>query len=131
MTKTISNIKTGHIKYTPSVRLFLISGSNFIGYVGAITASKGILFAKIVPNKLTKKQCLLRFLLEILDCRSYVQYYLILTDILNVINSQEIGFARMLQSDAVIWFQRYQRCDLKRGSLSLAHQIAPRPNYIG
>jgi hypothetical protein len=25
----------------------------------------------------------------------------------------------MLQSDAVIWFQRYQRSDLKRGSISL------------
>jgi hypothetical protein len=32
-------------------------------------------------------------------------------------------FARMLQSDAVIWFQRYQRSDLKRGSISLARLI--------
>jgi hypothetical protein len=39
-----------------------------------------------------------------------------------VINSQESGFARMLQSDAVIWFQRYQRIDLKRGLISLACQ---------
>jgi hypothetical protein len=37
--------------------------------------------------------------------------------------SRESGFARMLQSDAVIWFQRYQRSDLKRGSISLARQI--------
>jgi hypothetical protein len=29
----------------------------------------------------------------------------------------------MLQSDAVIWFQRYQSSDLKRGSISLARQI--------
>jgi hypothetical protein len=72
-------------------------------------------FAKIFPNKLTKKQCLLRFLLEIWDYKSFVQYYLILTEILSVINSQERGFARMLQSDAMIWFQRYQRSDLKRG----------------
>jgi hypothetical protein len=30
----------------------------------------------------------------------------------------------MLQSDAVIWFQRYQRSDPKRGSISLTRQIA-------
>jgi hypothetical protein len=47
---------------------------------------KRYLFAKIVPNKLTKKQCLLRFLLEIWDCKSFVQYYFILTKILSVIN---------------------------------------------
>jgi hypothetical protein len=41
-----------------------------------------------------------------------------------MINSWESGFARMLQSDAVIWFQRYQRRDLKRGSILLARQIA-------
>jgi hypothetical protein len=29
----------------------------------------------------------------------------------------------MLQSDVVIWLQRYQRSDLKRGSISLARQI--------
>jgi hypothetical protein len=41
---------------------------------------KGYPFAKIVPNKLTKKQCLLRFLLiEIWDCKSFVQYYFIPT----------------------------------------------------
>jgi hypothetical protein len=87
---------------------------------------KGYPFAKIVPKKLAKKQCLLIFLLEIWDCKSFVQYYLIHTEILSVINeilsvinSQESGFARMLQSDAVIWFQRYQRSDLKRGSISL------------
>jgi hypothetical protein len=43
--------------------------------------------------------------------------------ILITINSRESGFARMLQSDVVIWFQRYQRSDLKRGSISLARQI--------
>jgi hypothetical protein len=73
-------------------------------------------FAKIVPNKLTKKQCLLKFFLQIWDCISFVQFYLIPTEILSVINSRESGFARMLQSDAVIWFQRYnQRSNLKRG----------------
>jgi hypothetical protein len=45
---------------------------------------KGYPFAKIVPNKLTKTQCLLRFLLEIWDCKSFVQYYLILSEILSV-----------------------------------------------
>jgi hypothetical protein len=43
--------------------------------------------------------------------------------ILSVINSRESGFARMLQSDAVIWFQRYQKSYLKRGSISLTRQI--------
>jgi hypothetical protein len=80
-------------------------------------------FAKIIPNKLTKKQCLLRFLFEIWDCKSFVQYYLILTEILSVINSRKSGFAGMLQSDAVIWFQRYQRSYLRRGSISLARPI--------
>jgi hypothetical protein len=47
-----------------------------------------------------------------------------LTEILNVINSRESGVARMLQSDAVIWFQRYLRSDLKRGSISMVRLIA-------
>jgi hypothetical protein len=64
-------------------------------------------FAKIVPNILTKKQCLLRFLLAIWDCNSFVQYYLIHTEILSEINSRESGFARILQSDAVISEERW------------------------
>jgi hypothetical protein len=109
--------------------LYLKSGSNFIGndwQVGTITASRVSFRKKIVPNKLTKKQYFLRFLLETWDCKSFGQYYLIPTEILSVINSRERGFPRMmrvLQSDAVIWFQRYQRSDLKRGSISLARQI--------
>jgi hypothetical protein len=40
-----------------------------------------------------------------------------------VINTRENGFAKMLQSDAVIWFQKYQSSDVKRGSISLDRQI--------
>jgi hypothetical protein len=69
------------------------------------------------------KQCLLIFLLEIWDCKSFVQNYLTITEILSAINSRESGIARMLQSDAVVWFQRYPRSDLRLGSILLARQI--------
>jgi hypothetical protein len=68
-------------------------------------------FTKIVPNKLTKKQCLLRFLLEILDCKSFVEYYLILRDF-----ERDKFTGKWFCKNVAEWcgdlFQRYQRNDL-------------------
>jgi hypothetical protein len=82
----------------------------------------GILYSSVFRRLLYLK---MMDFLEIWDCESlFVQFYLIPTEILSVINSLESGFERILPSDAVIWFQIYRRSDLKRGSISpVARQI--------
>jgi hypothetical protein len=49
---------------------------------------------KIVPNKIAH-----RFFLEIFGYKTFVKIYLILPEILSVINSWESGFSRILKSD--------------------------------
>jgi hypothetical protein len=56
---------------------------------------------KIVPNKTAKKQYLLRFFIEIFGYKTFVKIYLILPEILSVINSRESGFSRILKSEGV------------------------------
>jgi hypothetical protein len=59
----------------------------------------GVDARKIVPNKIAKKQYLLRFFLEILGYKTFVKIYLILPEILSVINSRKSGFSRILKSE--------------------------------
>jgi hypothetical protein len=88
---------------------------------------KGYPFAKIVPSKLTKTIFTEDFNLKfrIVNHLSNITWYRQM--ILSVINSRESGFARMLQSDAVIWFQRYQMSDLNfdcwAASIDLIHAL--------
>jgi hypothetical protein len=60
-----------------------------------------------VPNKIAKKQYLLRFFLEIFGYKAFVKIYLILPEILSVINSWESGFSRILKSEGGIGCQRH------------------------
>jgi hypothetical protein len=59
--------------------------------------------AKIVPNKIAKKQYLLRFFLEIFGYKTFCKIYFILSEILCVINSRESGFSRILKSEGGYW----------------------------
>jgi hypothetical protein len=58
---------------------------------------------KIVPNKRAKKHDLLRFFFEIFVYKTFVKIYLILPEILSVINSRESGFSRILKSEGGYW----------------------------
>jgi hypothetical protein len=55
--------------------------------------------AKIVPNKIAKKQYLLRFFFKIFGYKTFVKIYLIFPEILSMINSRESGFSRILKSE--------------------------------
>jgi hypothetical protein len=50
-----------------------------------------------------QKQYLLRLFLEILGYKTFVKIYLILPEILSVINSRECGFTRILKSEGGYW----------------------------
>jgi hypothetical protein len=49
------------------------------------------------------KQYLLRFFLERFGYKTFVKIYLILPEILSVINSRESGFSRILKSEGSYW----------------------------
>jgi hypothetical protein len=55
----------------------------------------------------SQKQYLLRFFLELFGYETFVKIYLILPEILSVINSQESGFSRILKSEGAIGCQRH------------------------
>jgi hypothetical protein len=63
--------------------------------------------SKIVPNKIAKKQYILRFFIEIFGYKTFVKIYLILPEIFSVINSRESGFSRILKSEGAIGCQRH------------------------
>jgi hypothetical protein len=82
-------------------------------------------FAKIVPN--TKKNSIYsdfyyKFVV-IKHLPNNIRYLLRFW----VINSRGSGFITESCRVAVIWFQKYQRSDLKRGSISMARQIVKWP----
>jgi hypothetical protein len=54
-------------------------------------------------GKITKKQYLLRFFLEMFGYKTFVKIYLIHPEILSVINSRESGFSRILKSEGGYW----------------------------
>jgi hypothetical protein len=56
-----------------------------------------------VPGKIAKKQYLLRYFLEIFGYKTFVKIFLILPEILSVINSRESGFSRILKSEVGYW----------------------------
>jgi hypothetical protein len=51
----------------------------------------------------SQKQYLLRFFLKIFGYKTFVKIYLILPEILSVINSRESGFSRILKSEGGFW----------------------------
>jgi hypothetical protein len=59
----------------------------------------GVRPRKIVPNKIAKKQYLLRFDLEIFGYKTFVKIYLIVPEIFSVINARESGFSRISKSE--------------------------------
>jgi hypothetical protein len=58
-----------------------------------------VYFRENSENKISKKQYLLRFFLEICVYKTFV---LILTEILCVINSRESGFTRILKTEVAL-----------------------------
>jgi hypothetical protein len=118
------NLYQAHIKVTILIHskgLFYIDLSTSLGMIGMSEQSpppQWVSFRENNSQQTNQKTVFTQIFIRNLGHLSNIIWYL-QRWFWAWVNSRESGFARMLQSDVVIWFQRYRRNDLNCWSISL------------